>query len=130
MPTPSKYWREIPQRFRFEAGKCTRCGHLAFPPRLVCPVCGNREFAPHKLAETGKLLTYTIVRVAPGSFEDEAPYAVGIAQLADGVKLTAQVVDCAFADLKVWMDVRLEFRKMSEDGPAGVISYGYKFVPA
>ncbi|MBM3311718.1 MAG: Zn-ribbon domain-containing OB-fold protein [Candidatus Aminicenantes bacterium] len=130
MPTPSKYWREIPQRFRFEAGKCARCGYLAFPPRLVCPQCGHREFAPHKLAETGKLLTYTVVRVAPGGFEDEAPYAVGIAQLADGVKLTAQVADCEFADLKVGMDVRLEFRKMSEDGAAGVISYGYKFVPA
>ncbi|MBM3293016.1 MAG: Zn-ribbon domain-containing OB-fold protein [Candidatus Aminicenantes bacterium] len=130
MPTPSKHWREIPQRYRLEAGKCTRCGYVAFPPRLVCPECGNREFAPVKLAETGTLLTYTVVRVAPGGFEDEAPYAVGIAELADGVKLTAQVADCAFADLKVGLKVRLEFRKLSEDGAAGVIAYGYKFVPA
>ena len=128
MPTPSKYWREIPQRYRFEAGRCTNCAYVAFPPRLVCPACGNREFAPTKLAETGTLLTYTVVRVAPGSFEDEAPYAVGIAELDGGVKLTAQIVDCGFADLKVGMRVRLEFRKLSEDGPAGIIHYGYKFV--
>jgi len=130
MPTPSKHWREIPQRYRLEAGKCTRCGYVAFPPRLVCPQCGNLEFAPVKLAETGSLLTYTVVRVPPGGFEDEAPYAVGIAELADGVKLTAQVADCDFADLKVGMKVRLEFRKVSEDGAAGVIAYGYKFIPA
>jgi hypothetical protein len=54
---------------------------------------------------------------------------VGIAELDDGVKLTAQVVDCDFADLKVGLRVRLEFRKLSEDGEAGVIYYGYKFVP-
>jgi uncharacterized OB-fold protein len=61
--------------------------------------------------------------------EDQAPYAVGIAELDDGVRLTAQVVDCDFADLKVGLRVRLEFRKLSEDGEAGVIYYGYKFVP-
>jgi uncharacterized OB-fold protein len=82
-----------------------------------------------KLAGTGKLLTYTIIRVAPGPFCDQAPYAVGIAELDDGVRLTAQVVDCDFAALKVGLRVRTEFRKVSEDGEAGIIHYGYKFVP-
>jgi uncharacterized OB-fold protein len=54
---------------------------------------------------------------------------VGIAELDDGVKLTAQVVDCDFSELKVGMRVSLEFRKMYEEGEAGVIHYGYKFVP-
>jgi uncharacterized OB-fold protein len=38
-------------------------------------------------------------------------------------------VDCDFAALKVGMRVRIEFRRISEDGAAGVIHYGYKFVP-
>ena len=129
MPNPARAWREYPQRYRFEAEKCTNCGYVAFPPRLVCPQCGNRAFTKTKLAETGKLLTFTIIRVPPDPFEDQAPYAVGIAELADGVKLTAQVVDCDFAALKIGMRVRLEFRKLYEEGTAGVIYYGYKFVP-
>jgi uncharacterized OB-fold protein len=129
MPNPARSWREIPQRYRLEAGKCTKCGYVCFPPRLVCPSCGNRAFAETKLADAGKLLTFTIIRVAPGSFEDQAPYAAGIAELDDGVRLTAQVVDCDFAKLKVGMRVRIEFRRVSEDGPSGVIHYGYKFVP-
>ncbi len=129
MPNPAKSWREIPQRYRLEAGKCTKCGAIAFPPRLICPQCGNREFAATKLADAGKLLTFTIIRVAPGAFEDQAPYAAGIVELDDGARLTAQVVDCDFAKLKVGMRVRLEFRRVSEDGAAGVIHYGYKFVP-
>jgi uncharacterized OB-fold protein len=129
MPTPSRYWREIPQRYRMEAGKCKACSFIAFPPRVVCPECGARDFVPTKLADGGKILTYTIIRVPPQPFEDQAPYAVGIAELDDGVKLTAQVVDCDFADLKVGLRVRLEFRKLSEEGEAGIIYYGYKFVP-
>ncbi len=130
MPTPSRYWREIPQRYRYEAGRCKACGFICFPPRLVCPRCGAREFEPTKLAEAGTVLTYTIIRVPPEGFEDQTPYAVGIAELEDGVKLTAQIVDCDPALLKVGMRVRLEFRRLSEDGEAGIIHYGYKFVPA
>jgi hypothetical protein len=130
MPNPSKYWREIPQRYRLEAGKCTKCGFVAFPPRLVCPQCGNRKFEKTKLADSGTILTFTIIRVPPHQFEDQAPYAVGIAELDDGVRLTAQIVDCDIAALKVGMRVRIEFRKIYEEGDAGVIYYGYKFVPA
>jgi uncharacterized OB-fold protein len=130
MPNPSKYWREIPQRYRLEAGKCTKCGFVAFPPRLVCPQCGNRKFEKTKLSDSGTILTFTIIRVPPHQFEDQAPYAVGIAELDDGVRLTAQIVDCDSGVLKVGMRVRIEFRKIYEEGEAGVIYYGYKFVPA
>lgn len=129
MPTPSRLWREIPQRYRLEAGKCTSCGTICFPPRLVCPQCGGREFTKTKLAESGKILTYTIIRVAPHQYVDQSPYAVGIAEMDDGVKLTAQIVDCPFEDLKIGIRVKIEFRKMCEEGEAGVIYYGYKFVP-
>jgi len=129
MPTPSRSWREIPQRYRLEAGKCTNCGAICFPPRLVCPQCGGREFTKTKLAESGKILTYTIIRVAPHQYIDQAPYAVCIAEMDDGVKLTAQVVDCPFETLKIGIRVKIEFRKIYEEGDAGVIYYGYKFVP-
>jgi uncharacterized OB-fold protein len=129
MPTPSRPWREYPQRYRYEAGKCTNCGFVCFPPRQVCPQCGNREFGKTTLAGAGRVLTYTIIRVAPGPFEDQAPYAAGIAELDDGVRLTAQIVDCDFEKLAVGLRVKIEFRKLSEDGDAGVIHYGYKFVP-
>ena len=82
-----------------------------------------------KLAEKGKLLTYTIIRVPPHQFTDQAPYAVGIAELDDGVKLTGQIVDCDFAGLKVGMRVKTEFRKVYQEGESGILCYGYKFVP-
>ncbi len=129
MPTPSKYWREIPQRYRLEAKKCKKCGIVLFPPRLICPECKNREFEDTKLADRGKILTYTVIRVAPQQFVDQAPFAVGIAELDDGVKLTGQIVDCDFKDLKIGQRVRIEFRKIYDEGEAGILCYGYKFIP-
>ena len=129
MATPSRFWREIPQRYRYEANRCKTCDMTFFPPRPICPECRSQELDETKLAETGKVLTYTIIRVPPKQFVDQAPYAVGIVELEDGVKVTAQIVDCDFETLKVGMKVRLEFRKIFHAGESGIICYGYKFVP-
>ncbi|MBN2565124.1 MAG: Zn-ribbon domain-containing OB-fold protein [Candidatus Eisenbacteria bacterium] len=129
MSTSARYWREIPQRYRYEAGRCVGCGEVSFPPRVACKSCGGREFETVEIAGKGKLLTYTVIRVGPSQFSDQTPYAVGIAELDDGVRLTAQVADCDFDELKVGMPVKLEFRKIRDEGEAGIICYGYKFVP-
>ena len=124
----ARYWREIPRRYRLEAAKCTSCGYIAFPPRLVCPECGNRKFDDYKLKDTGKVVSYTTIEVGPTEFSDQVPYHVGIIELEDGLKLTAQIADADPADIKIGSKVKLEFRKVQEDGKAGVIKYGYKAV--
>lgn len=127
---PARYWREIPQRYRYEAARCRKCGKVFFPPRLVCNECRSRQFSRVTLPQTGTLETFTIIRVAPTGFGDEAPYAVGVIQLAEGLKVTAQVVDCDPETLTIGQKLRLEFRKVQEGGESGVLYYGYKFVPA
>jgi len=129
MPTPSRYWREIPQRYRLEGNECPNCKMKFFPPRLICPDCKNRNLRKTRIAETGKILTYTIIRVPPHQYADQAPYAVGVVELDDGVRLTAQIVDIEFDDLRVGQRVKIEFRKIYDEGESGIICYGYKFVP-
>ena len=129
MSTPSRYWREIPQRYRLEANKCKKCDVKFFPPRLICPECKNQEMESTRIADTGKILTYTIIRTPPQQFVDQAPYAIGIVELDDGVRLTAQIVDIDFDDLKIGQRVKLEFRKIFDEGESGILCYGYKFVP-
>jgi len=123
------YTRAMPQRYRYEAAKCKNCGKLFFPPRLICDSCQSREFETVTLNREGKLKTYTIIHVAPSQFVDQAPYAIGVVELKDGVSILSQIVDCEFDELKIDMPVRLEFRKISEDGKGGIINYGYKCVP-
>jgi uncharacterized OB-fold protein len=126
----ARYWREIPQRYRFESGKCKSCGKVFFPPRLVCDQCGSREFETIRAKDEGTLLSYTVIRVPPSEFSDQAPYAVGIVELDGGPTITTQIADCDFDRLEIGSRVRMEFRKIHEEGEAGVICYGYKGVLA
>jgi uncharacterized OB-fold protein len=128
MPS-ARYTREIPQRYRLEAGKCSSCGKIYYPPRRVCP-CGGREFETVTLPDAGKVVTYTIIRVGPSDFTDEVPYALGIVEVDGGVRLMAQIVDVPLENIETGMPVRLEFRKIYQEGEAGIICYGHKAVPA
>jgi len=125
----SRNWREYPQRYRLEACRFKKSGKTYFPPRLIDPETGDRECEMVKLPDTGKIVTYTVIRVAPSQFKEQSPYALAIAELTDGTRLMAQVTDCNVEDVKIGMEVRLEFRRVQTEGDAGVLSYGYKFVP-
>ena len=123
-----KYTREIPQRFRLEAEKCSGCGYIAFPPRLICPECGQQSFQKIRLQPEGKILTYTIIHVASEAFGTQTPFAVAIIETKDGARLTAQVVDCKLEEVKTGKDVKLMFRCIQREGKAGILQYGYKAV--
>ena len=75
------------------------------------------------------MLTYTVIHIPPTQFSDEAPYALAVCEMTDGARLTAQVVDCPLDKIEIGMPVRIEFRKIQQDGEAGVLMYGYKVVP-
>ena len=126
----AKYWREIPKRFRFEANKCKKCGFISFPPRLICPECGSRSFEDYTLKDSGKILTYTVIDVGPTQFADQVPYCVAIVELEDGAKITTQIADYEKGKINIGDKVRLEFRKIQQDGKSGIILYGYKAVLA
>lgn len=125
----SRVWREIPQRYRYEASKCRQCGKIFFPPRLICSACQSKDFETIILKSKGKVITYTVIRVPPGPFKDESPYAMGIVELEGGGRITTQIVDCDFDHLHIGMKVKVEFRRIQADNEAGVIAYGYKCVP-
>ncbi|RME84731.1 MAG: Zn-ribbon domain-containing OB-fold protein [Planctomycetota bacterium] len=127
---PSRIWREKPRRYRLEAGKCKKCGEIYLPSRLVCRSCQGKDFETISLSWQGKVLTYTIIHTPPSPFVDEAPYCLAIVETPEGARLTCQIVDIDFEEVKVGMDVDLEFRKIQTDGEKGVLCYGYKAVPA
>ena len=123
-----RYHREKPQRYRLEAGKCSSCGHISFPPRVVCPKCKSKEFETVNLSDKGTLKTFTIIRVASDIFALQTPFAVGIVELNDGVRLTTQIADVDHDQLKIGQKVKMVFRKIQDEGKSGLHCYGYKAV--
>ncbi|MBD3258204.1 transcriptional regulator [candidate division GN15 bacterium] len=125
----SRNWREYPQRYRREAVKFKKSGKTYYPPRQVDPTNGDRDFEKVVLPETGKVITYTVIRVAPKQWGDLSPYALAIVELTDGTRLMAQMTDVDVEEVKIGMEVRMEFRRVQTEGHAGVLSYAHKAVP-
>ena len=128
MPSP-RYWREVPNRFRLEAVRCSGCGKVTFPARRICPGCRGSELETTTLSRKGKVVTSTVIRVAPDEFLMEAPYAVALVETPEGARLMTQVVDCDPATVLPGMDVSLEFRLIRKEGHSGIRCYGHKGVP-
>ncbi|MFH1144073.1 MAG: Zn-ribbon domain-containing OB-fold protein [Candidatus Eisenbacteria bacterium] len=126
---PARSWRKYPQTYRLEAARCKKCGQTSFPPRLICPECRGRDFETYRMKRTGTVVTHTVVRTPSQEFAGLAPFAVGIVQMDDGPRLTVQIADVEFDELRIGMPVRLEFRRIYSEGEAGVILYGHKAVP-
>lgn len=129
MPSP-RYWREIPSRYRLEAGRCADCGKVSYPARRVCPRCRGARIDTVRLSLRGRVTTCTVVRTPPDDLQMEAPYAVAIVETPEGARLMTQVVDCDPEDVAPGMDVSLEFRLIRREGHGGIRCYGHKAVPA
>lgn len=123
-------WRHIQQRYNLIGSKCTKCGGVYFPPRVICPKCrrkGNIENI--QFSGKGKIHSFSIVETPTDDFKTIAPYAVAIIELKEGAKLTSQLVECDLDEIKIGDSVEMVFRKIREDGDDGVILYGFKFKP-
>ena len=126
--TVPRYTREIPQRYRLEAGRCASCGKVTFPPRQVCPSCGATEHEVVRMEPTGTILSYTTVHVAAEEFDTSTPFVVAVVETSEGARLTAQVADCDPSEVAIGKKVRLELRRVREEGAAGILEYGYKAI--
>lgn len=90
-------------------GKCKKCGKVHLPPRPLCDSCFSKEFEWVEIPQEGKLLTYTIIHVAPTQFQSIAPYAVGIVQLGNSVKIPGMIRGVALEQIKIGMALKIDF---------------------
>jgi hypothetical protein len=106
--TIDQFYKFLAQR-KLMAGKCTNCGKIHLPPRPLCDNCFHQQFTWLEIAGTGKLVTYTIIHVAPEQFQHLAPYAVGIVQLKNGLKLPGRITSAT--QLRIGMPLTIDFTK-------------------
>jgi uncharacterized protein len=123
-------WRKTEERYNLIGTKCETCNAYYMPARVVCPSCRRKgKISKYKFKGTGKIYSHTIVRVAPEDYEYELPYILSIVELDEGARIMAQITDCDVENVKDSMDVEVVFRKIHDDYPDGLITYGFKFRP-
>jgi len=106
--TIEQFYKHILQG-KLLGGKCRKCGKVHLPPRPLCDNCFSKEFEWVALPNKGKLLTYTIIHVAPAQFQGMVPYAIGIVQLDKGVRMPGMIRGVALEQIRVGMELALDF---------------------
>ena len=86
----------------------------------------NTQTERFQFAGTGEVYSFTTLTEPPEGFEEQAPYTLALIKLDEGPMVTAQMTDL---DSPVQIGDRVEMvtRKLTTEGPKGMIVYGYKF---
>lgn len=130
--TVPRFWRELPSRYNLVGNRCTNCGTHHFPPRGICTRCHRESIGklePYRFSGQGTVVGYTTVHQAQQGYELFGPYIVALVELAEGARLTTQLIDVEPEAVCVGQLVRAVFRKLGEDSDSGIIFYGTKFTP-
>jgi len=102
--------------------RCGSCGELAIPPKALCPQCHARAWQTQPLAGDGTIASYTVIRVAPRAHAADAPYALAVVALKEGVSLLGRIVDIPLESLAIGMPVR--FRPFVASDQQASIGFG------
>jgi uncharacterized OB-fold protein len=125
----ARNWRLRKQRYALQGEQCEHCEQYIFPPRDICPHCGEEARNTRTLSGKGEVYSFTVVHDPPTGYESQAPYTIALVKLAEGPLVTAQLTDVDSSSVQIGMPVEMVTRKLRTDGPEGVVHYGYKFRP-
>ena len=103
------------------ASRCTRCGERRFPAASICSGCQSRDVVRTALATEGIVYTFAVVRAAPPGYTGEVPYAVGVVELPDGIRVTTTLLADDLDDIQIGARVRFEPLPLD-----GVLAFAYR----
>ncbi len=110
---------------RLLGNKCKSCGKVFFPKAQFCFNCFDKGMEEVGLSRRGKLYSYTIGRMASTHFRP--PYAVGLVDLPEGVRVFAPLIMTGDGMYTIGMEMELVIEELWRENHNQII--GYKFKP-
>jgi uncharacterized OB-fold protein len=109
------------------AGRCGACGTLRFPAAEICPACQSVGSETVALSGTGTVFTFTVVHASPPGYLGEAPYAYGIVELPEGLRVTATLLAGDLGELAIGDQCTFELMTLTdEQSETALLSYAYR----
>lgn len=113
-PVTARAFFERASAGQLTALRCGSCGELAIPPRQLCPACHASAWQAVDLGGEGTIASFTVIRVAPRAHAGDAPYALAVVKLKEGVSVLGRIVDIPLDKVAVGLPVR--FRPLAASG--------------
>jgi uncharacterized OB-fold protein len=87
---------------RFTTTKCKKCGHVAYPPRIICPECYSEELEYIDLPKKGKVIVFTEqLRGVPLGFEAPLIHAwIDLGVNSPLKRILSRIINCSAGQLK------------------------------
>ncbi|MFG2963712.1 bifunctional MaoC family dehydratase N-terminal/OB-fold nucleic acid binding domain-containing protein [Streptomyces sp. NPDC048288] len=108
------FWEGVAEG-RLLIQRCAGCGTLRHPWLPGCNACGSLDWDTVESAGTGTVYSYVVMHHPPFPAFDP-PYAVGLIELAEGVRMVSNVVGVPYDKVRIGLPVRVEFLRHEEDG--------------
>ncbi|MCZ0988220.1 bifunctional MaoC family dehydratase N-terminal/OB-fold nucleic acid binding domain-containing protein [Streptomyces diastatochromogenes] len=113
------FWEGVAQH-RLLIQRCTGCGTLRHPWLPGCNACGCLDWDTVEASGEGTVYSYVVMHHPPfPAFEP--PYAVGLIELAEGVRMVSNVVGVPYDKVRIGLPVRVEFRGYEDEEGALVL---------
>ncbi|MGW7050125.1 bifunctional MaoC family dehydratase N-terminal/OB-fold nucleic acid binding domain-containing protein [Streptomyces sp. NPDC054887] len=107
------FWDGV-ARHRLLIQRCGGCGALRFPWLPGCGGCGGQEWDTVEASGEGTVFSYVVMH-HPAFPAFDPPYAVGLIELAEGVRMVSNVVGVPHGEVRIGMPVRVEFARVDGD---------------
>ena len=87
---------------RFTTTKCKKCGHVAYPPRIICPECYSEELEYIDLPKKGKVIVFAEqLRGVPLGFEAPLIHAwIDLGVNSPLKRILSRIINCSAGQLK------------------------------
>ena len=106
---------------RFLVKRCRACGAVHHYPRQFCPSCWSDDVAWVDASGRATLYTWSVVYANDlPPFPERLPYIAAVVDLEEGPRVMTNIVDCDPADLRIGMDLVVDFRSLTDDITAPV----------
>jgi uncharacterized OB-fold protein len=96
--------------------RCGNDGDYLFPPVTFCPGSLERPIWAEASGK-GRIFSWITVRhpVPRDLYADEVPYIVALVTLAEGCRMTANIVDCTPEEIHADMAVEIVFNRVTAE---------------
>ncbi|MGN9791555.1 OB-fold domain-containing protein [Streptomyces sp. OZ13] len=101
------FWEGVADR-RLLIQRCGGCGKPRFPWLPGCGACGSPHWDTLEACGSGSVFSYVVMHHPPFPAFDP-PYAVGLIELAEGVRMVSSIVGVPPDKVRIGMPVELEF---------------------
>lgn len=119
LPVPSEdgapFWEHL-HAGELRIQRCTSCGRLQHPPRLLCAECGSAERDWALMNGRGTIYSFVVTHQAiHPSFEGHLPYVTVLVELEEGPRMASNLLDVPVDEVAIGMPVEVDLVRVSDE---------------